>query len=64
MSPLPYKAALADAQAALLEAKTLLQSEISDYPQPISGCDAQYVCLISEPISLEPERQAPHMTAM
>jgi len=32
----------------LIRAKSLLQSEISAYPTPISGCDAQYNHLIGE----------------
>lgn len=48
MSQLPYEAEIAAAEAALQRAKELLQQEISDYPNPISGCDAQYVRLISD----------------
>ena len=48
MTQLPYEAEIAAAEAALQRAKELLQQEISDYPNPISGCDAQYVRLISD----------------
>jgi len=48
MSDLPYENELAAAKAALERAKVELQIEIAEYPQPISGCDAQYVRLISD----------------
>ncbi len=48
MSDLPYENELAVAKAALERAKQELQSEIAEYPQPISGCDAQYIRLISD----------------
>lgn len=48
MSQLAYETAIEEAQAALTRAKDLLQREIADYPQPISGCDAQYIRLISD----------------
>ena len=48
MSALPYEEALAEAQAALERAKALLLEEIAEYPTPISGCDAQYIRLISD----------------
>jgi len=48
MSDLPYENELAAAKAALERAKAELQIEIAEYPQPISGCDAQYVRLISD----------------
>ena len=43
-----YENAIETARAALLEAKELLQAEIAEYPHPISGCDAQYIRLISD----------------
>ncbi len=48
MAQLPYEAEIETAKAALERARQLLQQEISEYPHPISGCDAQYVRLISD----------------
>jgi len=48
MAQLPYEEALEIAEAKLINARTLLQQEISEYPHPISGCDAQYIRLISD----------------
>ncbi|QUL37890.1 hypothetical protein [Erythrobacter sp. JK5] len=48
MSGLPYEEALAEAQSALERAKALLLDELAEYPTPISGCDAQYIRLISD----------------
>lgn len=48
MNGLPYEEALAEAQTALERAKALLLEEIAEYPTPISGCDAQYVRLVSD----------------
>ena len=48
MAQLAYEAEIEAAKAALNRAKERLQDEISDYPQPISGCDAQYIRLISD----------------
>lgn len=53
MSGLPYEVALDDAQAALERAKALLLEEIAEYPTPISGCDAQYVRLVSDRTRIE-----------
>lgn len=36
------------AEAALSDAKTLIDYEIADYPTPISGCDAQFTHLLAE----------------
>ncbi len=36
------------ARAELAMAKQLIQEEISSYPSPISGCDAQFNHLIAE----------------
>jgi hypothetical protein len=36
------------AKSELKAAKRLLQTEISDYPAPISGCDAQFNYLLAE----------------
>ncbi|SIN83838.1 hypothetical protein SAMN02745824_1985 [Parasphingorhabdus marina DSM 22363] len=44
----PYEDALAAARAELEKARALLQQDISEYPHPISGCDYQYVRLISD----------------
>ena len=43
-----YQNALRTAQAALHDARALLNAEIADYPGPISGCDAQYNHLLAE----------------
>lgn len=43
-----YKDCLTIAQAELLQAKRLLAREISTYPTPISGCDAQFNHLLAE----------------
>jgi len=48
MTQLAYELALDEAHAALRRAKELLLDEIAEYPQPISGCDAQFVRLISD----------------
>lgn len=48
MTGLPYEQALAEAEAALERARRLLLEEIAGYPTPISGCDAQYIRLISD----------------
>ena len=37
-----------DAKSSLLEAKRTLVQEISNYPAPISGCDAQFNHLLAE----------------
>ncbi len=36
------------ARAELQQARTLIETEIHDYPTPISGCDAQFNHLIGE----------------
>ena len=38
----------AEAEAALQRARAALTEEISDYPTPISGCDAQFNHLLAE----------------
>ena len=43
-----YEDCILAAQAELSVAKSLLQSEIRNYPAPISGCDAQFNHLLSE----------------
>lgn len=48
MAQFAYEDAIEAARVALIEARQLLQSEIADYPHPISGCDAQYVRLMSD----------------
>ncbi len=44
----PYESALETARLELENARRLLQQDIADYPHPISGCDAQYVRLVSD----------------
>lgn len=39
---------IAAAKAELQHARKLLNAEISDYPAPIAGCDAQFNHLIGE----------------
>lgn len=39
---------IAAAETALLEAREALMAEISAYPTPISGCDAQFNGLLSD----------------
>ena len=36
------------ARAELAQARHLIQTEIADYPSPISGCDAQFNYLLEE----------------
>ncbi|MEO9469705.1 hypothetical protein [Parasphingorhabdus sp.] len=48
MSQLPYENALDAAQLELEQARQALLRELADYPHPISGCDAQYVRLVSD----------------
>jgi len=48
MAQLPYEEAIEKARLALENAKRLLAQELSEYPHPISGCDAQYVRLIGD----------------
>jgi hypothetical protein len=43
---------LAVARTSLLRAKDALSEEISAYPTPISGCDAQFNHLLSERIKI------------
>lgn len=43
-----YSDCLAVARAELSTALRLLQAEISAYPTPISGCDAQFNFLLAE----------------
>lgn len=45
---LDVTSATARAKAALLDARADLDAEISEYPTPISGCDAQYNHLLAE----------------
>lgn len=42
------EACVTDAAALLETARNILQQEITTYPTPISGCDAQFNHLISE----------------
>lgn len=44
----PYEEKLSMAFDALMEARKFLFEEISAYPTPISGCDQQYIRLISD----------------
>lgn len=43
-----YEFAVREAEAALQRAKVLLLAELAAYPTPISGCDQQYVRLVSD----------------
>lgn len=43
-----HAALIAEAQKNLNFARTVLNTEISDYPTPISGCDAQFNHLLAE----------------
>jgi len=43
-----YHSALNHARSELESARQLLQIEISGYPAPISGCDAQFNHLLAE----------------
>lgn len=45
---LDHGSPLARARAALTDARAELDQEISGYPTPISGCDAQYNHLLAE----------------
>lgn len=46
--PLHFEDAIACAQDNLRRARTALNTEISGYPTPISGCDAQFNHLLAE----------------
>lgn len=48
MTQLPYEDAIESARRELARAQELLIAEIAAYPTPISGCDAQYIRLISD----------------
>jgi len=48
MSHYPYEEALEAARVELARAQALLAEEIAGYPTPISGCDAQFIRLISD----------------
>lgn len=43
-----YADHICDARASLEAARRLLQAEISAYPAPISGCDAQFNRLLAD----------------
>lgn len=43
-----YESAVETALSSLRAARTSLINEISDYPRPISGCDAQFNHLLSD----------------
>ena len=43
-----YQTFISTAREALKAAKVALQSEISAYPTPISGCDAQFNHLLAD----------------
>lgn len=43
-----FEGCITAARAELAVARRLLQSEISSYPTPISGCDAQFNHLLAE----------------
>lgn len=44
----PYEMSITSALSALEAARDLLIREISDYPGPVSGCDAQFNRLLSD----------------
>lgn len=44
----PYEVSLEAALSALKSARDQLVREISDYPGPVSGCDAQFNRLLSD----------------
>lgn len=44
----PIQTAMAQALSGLEAAKALIDTEISDYPTPIAGCDAQFNHLLAE----------------
>lgn len=44
----PYETAVEDALLTLRAARRSLVNEISAYPRPISGCDAQFNHLLSD----------------
>ncbi len=44
----PYEAAVDEALSTLRSARNVLLKEISAYPSPISGCDAQFNHLLSD----------------
>lgn len=46
--PETFEGCIIAARAELAVARQLLQAEISDYPTPISGCDAQFNHLLAE----------------
>ena len=46
--PQSYIDHIRSAQTNLEAARQLLQAEISDYPTPIAGCDAQFNHLLAE----------------
>lgn len=48
MAQLAYEEAIEAARRELKRALALLIEEIVNYPTPISGCDAQYIRLISD----------------
>jgi hypothetical protein len=48
MSDRSAAACISDAATLLEAARSVLQQEITTYPTPISGCDAQFNHLISE----------------
>lgn len=43
-----YENSLTKAAQALTEARDLISRDLTDYPTPVSGCDAQYNRLISD----------------
>lgn len=62
MSEQPYEVKLRAALEALQEAKELLHQELSAYPTPISGCDQQYIRLISDRTRISQAVQNLHKT--
>lgn len=49
---------LAEAEKCLLSARSLVAAEISSYPTPISGCDAQFSHLLAQRATIDGSLQA------
>ena len=57
----PYEKKLADALDGFVVARDLILREIASYPTPISGCDQQYIRLISDRNRIEQAVQKLHL---
>lgn len=49
---------LAEAEKCLVAARSLVAAEISSYPTPISGCDAQFNHLLAQRATIDSSLQA------